>query len=133
MLRKKVLEKNAVIQMDDLPTIKGFKAPLLQVFQNLVDNALKYSRNDVPPTIKIRAEELANHWQFEVEDNGIGIKEEYFDKIFTIFQRLHRINEYSGTGMGLAITKKIVESLGGEIIVKQAKNQGCIFRFTIQK
>jgi light-regulated signal transduction histidine kinase (bacteriophytochrome) len=81
----------------------------------------------------ISLRDTGTHWEFAVSDNGIGIDQQYFDKIFIIFQRLHNKDEYSGTGMGLAITKKIVESLGGKIWVKSKEGKGSIFYFTISK
>ena len=106
---------------------------MYQVFQNLIGNALKYSKKDTPCKIQITASETETHWQFAISDNGIGIEAEYFDKIFIIFQRLHSKDEYPGTGMGLAITKKIIESLGGKIHVESAEGNGSTFFFTIKK
>ncbi len=131
--KKSIEEKSAEIQVGPLPVIVSERAPLLQVFQNLVSNALKYSKDAVPPVISIRSEELADSWIFSVKDNGIGIDEEYFDKIFVIFQRLHGRNEYSGTGIGLAIVKKIVENLGGRIWVQSEPGKGSVFSFSIPK
>ncbi len=88
-------------------------AQLAQVFTNLVGNALKYRRPDVPPDVRISAERTGQFWRFAVEDNGIGIEAEYFDRIFVIFQRLHTRDEYEGTGIGLAVVRKIVERHGG--------------------
>jgi PAS domain S-box-containing protein len=116
-----------------LPVIRTMKSPLRQVFQNLVGNALKYHRKDTAPVISIAFEETSAYWQFSVEDNGIGIDPEYQQKIFEIFQRLHNKDEYSGTGIGLAIVKKIVESLGGRILVESTLEKGSIFFFTIKK
>lgn len=126
-------DKNGSISWKQLPEIVGYKYPLTQIFQNLISNALKYSRNDVAPHIAISCVELENHWQFSVKDNGIGIEAEYFDKIFVIFQRLHNKDEYSGTGMGLSIVKKIVENLGGQIWVESSLEEGSTFSFTILK
>lgn len=131
--KKSIEEKSAEIHVGTLPVIVSERAPLLQVFQNLVSNALKYSREEVPPVISIRFEELPDSWVFSVKDNGIGIEEEYFDKIFVIFQRLHGRNEYSGTGIGLAIVKKIVENLGGRIWVQSEPGKGSVFSFSIPK
>lgn len=133
LFHKGIEEKNATIVVDKLPTLQAYKAPLQQVFQNLIGNALKYSRNDRPAEIKIGVAEFADHWQFSVKDNGIGIEAEYFEKIFVIFQRLHNKEEYSGTGMGLAITKKIIETLGGEIWVESEEGSGSSFYFTLLK
>src|SRR5690606_15448310 len=117
--RKIIKEENARISWDDpLPEIFTFKSPLRQVLHNLINNGLKYHRKDLPPAIHISITEASDFWQFVVSDNGIGIDSVYFDKIFTLFQRLHRKEDYSGTGVGLAICKKIIESFGGEIWVK---------------
>ena len=133
LLRKQVEEKNAYILLGRLPIINTYIAPLTQVFQNLISNALKYSKVGIAPQIRITAASLATHWQFAITDNGIGLSEEYFDKIFIIFQRLHNKDEYSGTGMGLAITKKIVEGLGGKIWVESEEGKGSTFYFTLLK
>ena len=102
-----------------------------QVFQNLIDNALKYHNSTEPPHITISAEQLASHWQFTVADNGIGISPEFFDRIFVMFQRLHQRDEFSGTGVGLAICKKIIELLNGKIWVESEEQKGSRFRFTL--
>jgi PAS domain S-box-containing protein len=133
LFRRDIGEKSVFIQIDKLPILHSYKAPLRQVFQNLISNALKYAGKGMSPRIHIRARRLRNYWQFSVADNGIGINEEYFDKIFVIFQRLHNRNEFSGTGMGLAVTKKIVESLGGKIWVESKEEKGSIFYFTLLK
>jgi PAS domain S-box-containing protein len=100
-------ELNAVIKVEQLPSLTTYKSPLRQVFQNLVNNGLKYHREGVIPQISISVSSAGELWQFAVSDNGIGIGEEYFDKIFIIFQRLHNKEKYSGTGIGLSITKKL--------------------------
>ncbi|HSF53120.1 MAG TPA: ATP-binding protein, partial [Algoriphagus sp.] len=128
-----IAEKNASIHFTGTCVIIGIKSPILQVFQNLIGNALKYSREGVPPLITINCKNEIDHWLLSVSDNGIGVKEEYFDKIFIIFQRLHRKEEYTGTGMGLAIVKKIIESLGGRIWLKSVYSEGTTFYFTIPK
>ena len=133
LFRKQIEEKKASIQIGKLPVIHANKALLRQVFQNLISNALKYARKDMPPQIRITARKLKNHWQFCVADNGIGINEEYFDKIFIIFQRLHNRNEFPGTGMGLAVTKKIIENLGGKIWLESKEGKGSTFYFTLLK
>jgi PAS domain S-box-containing protein len=133
LFRKQIEEKNATIGTFNLPVLHTYKVPLYQVFQNLISNALKYAAKDKPCKIEISATDLNTHWQFTVADNGIGINPEFFDKIFIIFQRLHNKDEYSGTGMGLAITKKIIDSLGGKIWVGSEEGKGSAFYFTIKK
>jgi len=103
------------------------------VFQNLLSNSLKYQKKGKSALINISCEETEEYWKFSVSDNGIGIDPDYFDKIFIIFQRLHNKDEYSGTGMGLAVTKKIIENLGGKIWVASEEGKGSTFYFTILK
>jgi PAS domain S-box-containing protein len=133
LYRKQIDEKHAKVKFDTLPAIATYKTSLRQVFQNLISNGLKYSQNGVPPLIQIGCSDDDKQWVFSVKDNGIGIDPEYFEKIFIIFQRLHNKSEYSGTGMGLAVTKKIIESMGGKIWVESAEGQGSTFYFTILK
>lgn len=133
LCRKQIAEKNAMIHAGKLPVIRAYKTPLRQVFQNLISNALKYSQQGIPAQIHISAIEFKNYWQFIVSDNGIGIRKEYFDKIFVIFQRLHNKDDYPGTGMGLAVTKKIIENQGGKIWVESEEGKGSKFYFTIIK
>lgn len=133
LFRKQIDEEHALVTFDNLPAIQVNKAPIRQVLQNLVGNSLKYHKKGQPPVISISCEDMPGHWQISVTDNGIGINAEYFDKIFIIFQRLHNKDEYSGTGMGLAITKKIVENLGGKIWVRSEEGKGSTFCFTILK
>jgi light-regulated signal transduction histidine kinase (bacteriophytochrome) len=108
----------------------GDTAQLTQLFQNLVANAIKF-RGNQSPQIQLRAEPEDAFWRFAVQDNGIGIAPEYFDRIFVMFQRLHSRSTYSGTGIGLAICKKIVERHGGRIWVESAPEQGAVFQFTL--
>jgi len=131
--RKVISEKKAKLIFEELPTLKAVKVSMLLLFQNLVSNGLKYQREETRPIISIEAQEVGNFWQFVVRDNGIGIDQNYFDKIFVIFQRLNRKEEFEGTGMGLAICKKIVESMGGKIWVESIKNEGTTFYFTLPK
>lgn len=133
LYRKQIQEKQAIFHVEDLPPLLTFKPPIRQVFQNLISNGLKYSKPDIAPAIKIGYEENLMYWKFWVEDNGIGISKDYYDKIFIIFQRLHNKDEYSGTGMGLAVTKKIIESWGGKIWVESTEGNGSKFYFTIMK
>jgi light-regulated signal transduction histidine kinase (bacteriophytochrome) len=128
---EQINELNGVIKTKNLPVIFGHRTPIRQVFQNIIGNALKYHREGVAPEIEIEAIPLKDRWQFKISDNGLGIENEYFDKIFEIFQRLHNKEEYSGTGIGLAITKKIIENMGGKIWVSSVYEKGSNFYFTI--
>ena len=131
--QKLIRESSAVIEFSELPTIETYRSPLIQIFQNLISNAIKYSKPDQAPLIRISAKELNSDWQFSVKDHGIGIDENYFEKIFIIFQRLHQKDEYSGTGIGLTVVKKILDNLGGKIWVESVKEEGSVFHFTIPK
>jgi PAS domain S-box-containing protein len=133
LYKKKIEEKRAKIIIDDLPVIRTLMVPVRQVFQNLISNSLKYQKAGHAPILNIGFADDGDHWKFSIKDNGIGIDPEYFDKIFIIFQRLHNKDEYSGTGMGLAVTKKIIENLGGKIWVESKEGEGSKFYFTILK
>lgn len=133
LFRKRIEEKGARLEIGELPVLLLPKSPTYQIFQNLISNALKYQKENVSPVIQIKYTETETDRQFMVTDNGIGIDPEYFDRIFILFQRLHRKEEFSGTGMGLTITKKIVENLGGKIWVESAEGKGSTFYFTIPK
>jgi PAS domain S-box-containing protein len=133
LCRRQIEEKKATINFENLPTIETFKTPLRQVFQNLISNGLKYHRPDVNPIIDVLCEDLENGWKFEVRDNGLGIDKDYFEKVFVLFQRLHNREEYAGTGIGLAIAKKIIENMGGEIWIESEIGKGTSFYFTVPK
>lgn len=133
LFRKQVEESNAVITLDKLPVINNYKSPIRQVFQNIIGNALKYTKDKSGCKIHVSVEDKKNEWQFCISDNGIGIDPEFHNKIFIIFQRLHNKDEFSGTGMGLAITKKIIENQEGKIWVDSEEGKGCNFYFTILK
>lgn len=133
MQQKIIKEKNAAIEIEDLPEIYSYRSPIIQIFQNLIGNALKYSKEGVDSIIHISSSELDEEWQFVVKDNGIGIDPDYFEKIFIIFQRLHTNHEYDGSGIGLTIVKKIIENLNGRIWVESKKGEGSTFFFTIPK
>ncbi len=124
-----IKESKAVITVDPLPTVSADSTQLIQLFQNLIGNAIKYRSNT--PSIHISAELKDEEWLFHISDNGIGIDPQYFDRIFQIFQRLYASDEYSGTGIGLATCKKIVERLGGRIWVESKPGEGSTFFFTL--
>ena len=131
LLETPIREAGATITVGDMPVVMADAAQLAQVFTNLVSNALKYRRPDVPPEVRISAERAGKFWRFSVADNGIGIEAEYFDRIFVIFQRLHTREEYAGTGIGLAVVRKIVERHGGRVGVESTLGQGSTFFFTL--
>lgn len=132
VLKDKIDSNDAIILAEHLPVVQGNKVQLTQIFQNLIDNAIKF-RGKKKPEIEINVEEQAEKWLFSFKDNGIGISNEYYQRIFVIFQRLHTHEEYTGTGIGLAICKKIIERHGGEIWVESKVNRGTTFHFTIAK
>jgi signal transduction histidine kinase len=129
-LRLTIDESNARIAHDALPVVEADATQLVQLFQNLIANAIKFC-GAVPPEILVTAEKEAPYWVFCVRDNGIGLDPEFADRIFTIFQRLHSRKDYPGTGIGLAICKRIVERHGGSIWVKSAPGEGSTFCFTL--
>ncbi|MDZ7689581.1 MAG: PAS domain S-box protein [Balneolaceae bacterium] len=131
--QRAVKECGATIEWNSLPRIKAAETPIQQVFQNLIGNAIKYRQPGTEPVIRIEGGENETHWKFSVSDNGIGIRQEFQENIFTIFQRLHTQDEYSGTGIGLAVSKKIVEKHGGQIWVESEEGEGSTFYFTIAK
>lgn len=133
LYRKQTEELDANIIYDNLPIVYSYKTPMRQVFQNLISNGLKYHRTGIAPQIIITCKETETQYIFSVQDNGIGIEPAYFEKIFIIFQRLHNKDEYTGTGMGLAIAKKIIENLGGKIWVESSSGNGSIFYFSLLK
>lgn len=133
LYRKKIEDKKASITITNMPVIQTLKVPIRQVFQNLISNSLKYQKTGESASVTISCESNNAFWEFAVKDNGIGIDPDYFEKIFIIFQRLHNKDEFSGTGMGLAVTKKIIENLGGRIWVESVEGEGSTFYFTILK
>jgi light-regulated signal transduction histidine kinase (bacteriophytochrome) len=123
-------EENAVLEIGNMPVVRGDKTQLRQLFQNLIQNAIKF-KCEKKPEIKIGSEKKEKYWLFSVKDNGIGIDPKFHERIFTIFQRLHSREKYQGTGVGLAICKKIIERHGGQIFVESELNKGATFYFTI--
>ncbi len=132
-LKSEIEENNAKITHDKLPTIIIDENQLIQLFQNLISNSIKFRKPEVPPKIHISGveDEIDNEYIFSVSDNGIGIEEQYTDRIFEVFKRLHTIEEYEGAGIGLAISKKIVEHNGGRIWVESELGLGSTFYFSI--
>ncbi len=124
-------ETDARITVGELPTVRGEPGLLVQLIANLVGNALKFRRPGIPPEVTIEAERRDDAWEITVADNGIGIEPEYVDKVFVIFQRLHSRDDYPGTGIGLAMAKKIVEYHGGWIRMDEDRSGGATVRFTL--
>lgn len=131
-LTNSIEEAGAKMKVNKMPVLNGDGSQLVQLFQNLISNALKF-KNGKPPQISISARELKDQWKFTVKDNGIGIDPKYQDRIFMIFQRLHTKEDYVGSGIGLAICKKIVERHGGRIWYESIPGGGTIFYFTLRK
>lgn len=131
--KKNIERKKAKIHLEPLPQIYGHRNTLIQLFQNLISNSLKYQENNQVPQIWIKGKELDSEWEFSITDNGIGIENEYLEKIFIMFQRLHTQEAYSGTGIGLSICKKIAEIHHGKIWVTSKPGKGSTFFFTIKK
>ncbi|MDP5000429.1 MAG: PAS domain S-box protein [Flavobacterium sp.] len=133
-LRRKVIsEKSAAITYKNLPTLKTYKAAITQIMHCILDNALKYSKENSPSKIEINCQENDQEWLFSIQDNGIGIDSQFYEKIFVIFQRLHSKEAYSGTGIGLSVAKRHVEFLGGKIWLESVVGEGSTFYFTIPK
>ena len=147
-LELNIQESGAVVTVGDLPVIEGDVLQLGQLFQNLISNALKFRKNDVAPQISITSQSIAqrdiahlinpsrvtaHYYQIDVEDNGIGFDQQYADRIFQLFQRLHGRSEYSGTGIGLAICEKVIVNHGGAITVKSKSGEGTVFSLFFPK
>jgi light-regulated signal transduction histidine kinase (bacteriophytochrome) len=119
------------VTWSELPTVEGEEPLLTTLFVNLIGNSLKFRRPDVPPVVRVTGERVGDEWQITVRDNGIGIEAEFADKVFVIFQRLHARDAYDGTGIGLAIVKKIVEYHGGRIWLDLDVEEGTSINFTL--
>ncbi|OJW50321.1 MAG: hypothetical protein BGO67_00120 [Alphaproteobacteria bacterium 41-28] len=132
ILEKKINDKNAFIYSDNMPLIYGDRVFIARVFQNLITNALKFNESDIP-IIYITAKEKKSSFVFSVEDNGIGIDPKYHHKIFDLFERLHHTSKYEGTGVGLSVSKKIIEAHGGKIWLKSSLANGSQFFFSLPK
>lgn len=138
LLRNIVLDFDATLKASqgtitfhELPAVKGNPVELRMLFQNLISNGLKFRKADTPPVIEVSAKNNSTHVEFCIKDNGIGIEQADFEKIFMIFQRLNPLEQYEGTGLGLAYCRKIVELHGGKIWINSTKNVGSAFYFTL--
>ena len=123
-------ESEGSVEIGEMPTVSADPGQIVQLLQNLIGNAIKY-RGDVPPRVRVWSERLDRAWRISVADNGIGIDEKYKERVFQMFQRLHTREQYSGTGIGLAVCRKIVHRHGGEIWVESKAGEGSTFHFTI--
>jgi light-regulated signal transduction histidine kinase (bacteriophytochrome) len=131
ILKTSMTAAGATLIIEELPIITANILMATQLLQNLVSNAIKYKEADVKPIVNIRCTQKTGEWEFSVQDNGIGVPEGYEEKIFEVFHRLHTKQEYSGTGIGLSICKKIVEKFGGKIWAEPNIASGSVFKFTI--
>jgi light-regulated signal transduction histidine kinase (bacteriophytochrome) len=130
-LRFAIGESGAKVEVRTLPEVRGDPRQLTQLFQNLIGNALKFRKPGQAPHIEVWAERAGNFWQVSVRDDGIGLDPRFYERVFIIFQRLHTREQYEGTGIGLAICKKIVERHGGRIWVQSREGEGATFSFTL--
>jgi light-regulated signal transduction histidine kinase (bacteriophytochrome) len=131
-LKMTIAEKNAIVEVEtELPMVQANEMQMVQLMQNLVGNALKFCHEDKPPHVRIGAVRSGNEMIFSVADNCIGIEAQYLERIFVIFQRLHSREQYEGTGIGLAICRKIVETYGGRIWAESTPGEGATFFFTM--
>lgn len=129
--KERIDNLKAKIIYDQLPIIESYETPVYQVLQNLISNSLKYHSTTEAPIIELKMEKLSNEWLFTIKDNGIGIDPNYHSKIFQLFQRLHNKTEYSGSGIGLSLCKKIIEDMKGKIWLESEEGKGCTFFFTL--
>jgi light-regulated signal transduction histidine kinase (bacteriophytochrome) len=130
-LQHAIADAGASVERDDLPVVRARPREMTSMLQNLIGNGLKY-RGDEPPVVRASARQDDGVWEILVADNGIGIEPRFHDRVFGLFQRLHTAEEYPGTGMGLAIVKKIVESNGGTVRVESTPGAGATFVVTLQ-
>jgi light-regulated signal transduction histidine kinase (bacteriophytochrome) len=129
-LRSSIEDLQARVTHDPLPTLNADSSQLLQVFQNLIGNAIKF-HGDEPPHVHVSAEPAEDGWRFSIRDNGLGIEPQFAERVFEIFKRLHGRDRYPGSGIGLAICKRVIERHGGQIWVEPGAEQGSVFYFTI--
>lgn len=132
VLKNRIEETGAVITASSLPVVRGDTAQMAHVFQNVLSNALKYRKKDVTTQIDISAERFRDEWVISMMDNGIGFEQQYAERIFGLFKRLHK-GEYAGTGLGLAICKRIVERYGGRMWAEGRLGDGATFYFALPR
>jgi PAS domain S-box-containing protein len=132
-LRASIESADAQVTHDALPEVSADDTQLTQLFQNLIGNAIKFRKKDEPIRVHVGVQDAGAEWRFSVSDNGIGIEPQYYERIFMVFQRLHTREEYAGTGIGLAICKKVVDRHRGRIWVESALGKGSTFNFTLSK
>jgi light-regulated signal transduction histidine kinase (bacteriophytochrome) len=132
VLQDRVAESGAVVSASFLPAVRGETSQLTHVFQNILSNALKYRRKDIPPQIDISAERAGNQWIVSIRDNGIGFESQYAERIFGLFKRLHK-EEFPGTGLGLAICRRILERYGGRMWAEGRPGMGATFYFALSE
>jgi len=130
VLKSRIEEKNASISAGSLPSVRGDTAQLSHVFQNVLSNAIKYSKKNLAPDIHISSAREQDQWVIAVRDNGIGFEQQYAERIFGLFKRLHK-DEYAGTGLGLAICQRIVERYGGRMWAESVTGKGSTFYFSL--
>ena len=126
-------ESASLMVPNSLPVVEGSSSALYRLFLNLVSNGLKFRKKDISPEVKLVLKEVPEEWEFTIQDNGIGIADTDKPKLFKAFQRLHRREEYPGTGLGLITCKNIVEMHGGRIWMTSVKGEGTAFHFTLPK
>ena len=129
-LRAHIEQSQARVEREALPTVLGDPVLIAQVFQNLIENGIKF-RSSAPPCVRVSAERVDDEWHFHFADNGVDIEPRFHDRIFQLFQRLHTSESYPGTGMGLALCKKVVERHGGRVWVESTLGQGSVFSFSL--
>lgn len=132
-LKFSIEKVNGTLKYKELPTVKGDKKHIIRLLQNLISNALKFHKENQPPVVEISANEKENSWEIAIADNGIGIEQQHIEQIFSPFKRLHGVGKYEGTGIGLAISKKIVERHGGTIAAESEIGKGTTFFITLPK
>ncbi|KFC58321.1 histidine kinase [Flavobacterium gilvum] len=132
-LSDNIRESNCKIETENLPKLNGYSVELIQLFQHLISNAIKFRKKDIPLIVRIKAKLIENNWHFTVEDNGIGIEEQNQEKAFIIFKRLHNREDYPGIGIGLAICKKIIALHEGNIWIESTLGSGTTVHFTVPK